>query len=247
VKHGPIGKKTGRSHLTAFISKDDGKTWEGGLLLDERSGVSYPDGQQAADGTIYITYDFDRTGKRHILFATFREEDALAGKPVSSAVRLRQLVSEGSGGLPPKPQTVEANADGAPLVTSPAGQLAAEGLQALTLAHGAKLFADRAYTCHDQPEPLAGAQFLPVAMNGTKTLRCTRAGYVYALTPMPSRNPDSATEALLKQGFKKVALPEVRLFDPGNPGNFCTLFQKACAEGETVTFGKWALPVFYSK
>ena len=247
VKHGPIDKKTGRSHLTAFISKDDGKTWEGGLLLDERSGVSYPDGQQAADGTIYITYDFDRTGKRHILFATFREEDALAGKPVSSAVRLRQLVSEGSGGVPPKPLTVEANADGAPLVKSPAGQLAAEGLPALTLAHGAKLFADRDYTCHDQPEPLAGAQFLPVAMNGTKTLRCTRAGYVYLLTPSPDRNPDSATDDLLKQGFKKVALPEVRLFDPGNPGNFCTLYQKACAEGETVTFGKWALPVFYSK
>ncbi|HOR98235.1 MAG TPA: exo-alpha-sialidase [Kiritimatiellia bacterium] len=98
VKHGPIGKKTGRSHLTAFVSRDDGKTWEGGLMLDERNGVSYPDGQQTADGTIYITHDFDRTGKRHILFSTFREEDALAGKPVSGAVRLRQLVSEGSGG-----------------------------------------------------------------------------------------------------------------------------------------------------
>ena len=67
-------------------------------MLDARNGVSYPDGQQTADGTIYITHDFDRTGKRHILFSTFREEDALAGKPVSGAVRLRQLVSEGSGG-----------------------------------------------------------------------------------------------------------------------------------------------------
>ena len=96
VKHGPIDEKIGRSHLTAFVSKDDGKSWEGGLLLDERSGVSYPDGQQAADGTIYITYDFNRTRERHILFATFREEDALAGKPVTDAVRLRQLVSEGA-------------------------------------------------------------------------------------------------------------------------------------------------------
>ena len=101
VKHGPIDKKTGRSHLTAFVSRDDGKTWEGGLMLDERGGVSYPDGQQSADGTVYITYDYDRTGARHILFATFREEDALAGKDVSGKVRLRQLVSDGSGGVAP--------------------------------------------------------------------------------------------------------------------------------------------------
>ena len=98
VKHGAVDKKTGRSHLTAFVSKDDGKTWSGGLLLDERSGVSYPDGQQTADGTIRIIYDFSRTGSRHILMATFREEDVAAGKPVSSDVRLRQLVSEASGG-----------------------------------------------------------------------------------------------------------------------------------------------------
>lgn len=98
VKHGPIAKRTGRSHLTAFISTDDGKTWDGGLLLDERGGVSYPDGQQTADGLIRIVYDFSRTGKRHILMATFREEDAAAGKPVTDALRLRQLVSEASGG-----------------------------------------------------------------------------------------------------------------------------------------------------
>ena len=33
VKHGPIDKKTGRSHLTAYLSEDDGKSWVGGLLL----------------------------------------------------------------------------------------------------------------------------------------------------------------------------------------------------------------------
>ena len=52
----------------------------GGLLLDERSGVSYPDGQQTADGLIRIIYDYSRTGSRHILMATFREEDVAAGK-----------------------------------------------------------------------------------------------------------------------------------------------------------------------
>ena len=101
VKHGPIGTQTGRSHLTAFLSKDDGTTWQGGLMIDERSGVSYPDGQQAKNGVIYLTYDFDRTRSREILFATFREEDVLAGKAVSTNVRLRQLISKGSGGIPP--------------------------------------------------------------------------------------------------------------------------------------------------
>lgn len=103
VKHGPIDKRTTRSQLTAFISKDDGLTWEGGLLLDEREKISYPDGQQAADGTLYITYDFDRTGERLILFAAFREEDAAAGKSVTPDVRLRQLVCKASGGKPKAP------------------------------------------------------------------------------------------------------------------------------------------------
>jgi len=104
VKHGPLDKATGRSHLTAYVSHDDGRTWGGGLLLDERTGVSYPDGQQTADGTIRIIYDFSRTDARNILVASFREEDAAAGREVSGAVRLRQLVSKASGGQEkPKP------------------------------------------------------------------------------------------------------------------------------------------------
>lgn len=46
TKHGPLDTRTSRSHLTAYLSKDDGTTWTGGLMLDERRGVSYPDGQQ---------------------------------------------------------------------------------------------------------------------------------------------------------------------------------------------------------
>jgi hypothetical protein len=98
VKHGPIDEKTDRSQLTAFISKDDGRTWGGGLLLDERAGVSYPDGQEGPDGLIRIIYDYSRTGDQTILMAAFREEDAAAGAAVSGAVKLRQLVSRGSGG-----------------------------------------------------------------------------------------------------------------------------------------------------
>ena len=85
-----------RSHLTAFVSDDDGRTWTGGLLLDERAGVAYPDGVQAPDGTITVIYDRNRTGEREILTARFREEDARAGRDASGQVRLRGLVFRGS-------------------------------------------------------------------------------------------------------------------------------------------------------
>jgi hypothetical protein len=94
VKHGLIGEKTGRSHLTAFVSKDDGKTWLGGLLLDERSGVSYPDGQQSENGTIHIIYDYSRTEAREILMATFKEENIITGNKDSVSVSLRTIVSK---------------------------------------------------------------------------------------------------------------------------------------------------------
>lgn len=84
----------GRNNLTAMISKDDGATWEGGLLLDERNGVSYPDGTQAEDGEIYIIYDRDRDGDGEILMAVFTEEDVLGIKPKSCTLRVKVLVDK---------------------------------------------------------------------------------------------------------------------------------------------------------
>lgn len=81
-----------RSHLTAQLSTDDGKTWNEGLLLDSRKGVSYPDGVEDKDGTIWITYDHDRRGTGDILMAKFREEDVAAGKNVSGTVVLRHVI-----------------------------------------------------------------------------------------------------------------------------------------------------------
>ena len=86
-------KFTGRSHLTAQLSKDDGASWNDGLLLDERGAVSYPDGVQAADGKIWITYDRDRGGSGEILLAKFTEQDLAAGKDVSGAVTLKEVVN----------------------------------------------------------------------------------------------------------------------------------------------------------
>lgn len=87
-------KFKGRSHLTAQLSTDDGANWNEGLLLDERSGVSYPDGVQDADGLIWIVYDRDRKGAGEILLAKFREADVAAGKDVSGAVSLKRVVDK---------------------------------------------------------------------------------------------------------------------------------------------------------
>lgn len=84
---------TERRNMTAWLSEDDGKTWKGGLLLDGRKDVSYPDGTQTADGTIWIIYDHARYKGGDILLARFREEDVLAGICVSSEARLRIQVS----------------------------------------------------------------------------------------------------------------------------------------------------------
>lgn len=95
VKNGAIEVRApGRTHLTAFLSDDDGATWRGGLLLDERASVSYPDGFQSPDGLIRILYDLNRHGDAEILTATFRENDVLAGKLVSADARLRFIVDK---------------------------------------------------------------------------------------------------------------------------------------------------------
>ena len=86
VKNGPITERTGRSHLTAFLSEDDGLTWSDGLLLDERSDIAYPDGQQGPNGIIYIVYDHSRTGEREIRMVSFAENDVIAGGPEAPGV-----------------------------------------------------------------------------------------------------------------------------------------------------------------
>ncbi|WLD14153.1 sialidase family protein [Planctellipticum variicoloris] len=95
VKNGPLDVRLPRrSSLTAFLSKDDGKTWPHQLLLDDRAEVSYPDGIQAPDGTIHILYDWNRHTDAEILLAKFREEDLVAGRFNSRGAKPRMLVNK---------------------------------------------------------------------------------------------------------------------------------------------------------
>lgn len=95
---------TGRNNLTAMLSDDEGKTWKGYLMIDERDSVSYPDAA-FGNGFIYIIYDRERGAKynprivpencaREILMAKVCEEDILAGKLVNKLSRLKIIVSK---------------------------------------------------------------------------------------------------------------------------------------------------------
>lgn len=86
-----------RCDLTAFLASDDGTTWSGGLLLDERASVSYPDIAQAPNGDLYVHYDRNRDTDAEILFARFREEDVQAQKLVSVSASLKNVVKNRYG------------------------------------------------------------------------------------------------------------------------------------------------------
>ncbi len=102
VKNGsPAERLTRRTHMSAYLSDDEGQTWKGGLLLDERNAVSYPDGFESPDGLIHILYDWNRHTDAEILLAKFREEDILAGEVVSADAKLRMPVNKATG---PKPE-----------------------------------------------------------------------------------------------------------------------------------------------
>jgi predicted neuraminidase len=101
IAHNPPDRKS-RSHLVARLSEDDGKTWTGGLMIDERLGVSYPDGVEAPDGTIYAIYDYSRTGEKQILMATFTEDDVISGEWRSPKARQRVVVNRATGKREPR-------------------------------------------------------------------------------------------------------------------------------------------------
>ena len=95
VKRGALAAANGGG-LYAFVSTDGGATWTGGLQLDSRDKVFYPDAIQGAGGMIHVIYECDGTVRREILMASFQESDALAATDSSKTVRLSLPVCEPS-------------------------------------------------------------------------------------------------------------------------------------------------------
>ena len=85
-----------RHGMIAYLSRDEGRSWEGGLVLDER-WVSYPDVEQGPDGTIYVTYDFDRGGEGEIILNKFTEADILDRRFKSPQARQGIVVMKAMG------------------------------------------------------------------------------------------------------------------------------------------------------
>lgn len=258
IKHGKLDETgSGRSNLTAFLSDDDGVTWKGGLLLDERSSVSYPDATQAPDGVIYAIYDWARYDDKHILMTTFTEEDILAGAYVSPAARAKVLINQ-STGVNAKPRlkkpaaaaataavALRADAGAVPLVAGPAAKMAAPEGATQAFKGGAKLFSDRSHRLADPPEAFKDKTFLVSSIDAVSAV-CAEPGMVYVFTPAKDRNRDSVEDALLAQGFVKTSEPEFILFKRDQPSvkEACTIYQKKVDKGETVRFGKWGVLVY---
>jgi predicted neuraminidase len=242
VRHNPPGGANARSHLSAFLSEDDGQTWKGGLLLDERRNVSYPDGAQSADGMIYLIYDFERQRDKQILMAVFDENDVLQGKVTSPKGRLRAQINQ-AGGVNPtiKPRAGLANnADGVALLSGPAPAVEFGEGQADVLNPGVKLFLDRTYGAMDVPEALRGRKFVRFNITGGR-VTCQKPGVVYVATPSAGRQRDSLAESLLKKGFVKTTIPEFMIFE--GEQNISSVFQKQLAKDEVLTIDKWGILV----
>jgi len=97
VKHGNTMDDLNRGYrcnTRCFLSKDEGKTWIGGLQI-EYNGGSYPDCDQASDGTIYVTLDHGRESSAEVRLARFTEADVEAGKLVTPGSKTWMLVTKG--------------------------------------------------------------------------------------------------------------------------------------------------------
>lgn len=248
IKHGPIDRRIDRSELTAHFSEDDGETWQGGLLIDGRKSVSYPDGTQAPDGGIYVIYDWERGRDKNILMASFTESDVRAGSFPPEG-RQRVLVNYATGINPrvaaaekrPIPN-LDNNAGAAPFVPGPRAKMRSDGGEIRNFETGALFFRDREYRLARTPPEFAGRQFIFSEIGGASA-ECLEGGMVYVLTPAPKRNRDSAEAELLQQGFAKAAVPECILFG-GGAANACSVYQRTLRPGEKVAFGKWGVLVF---
>ncbi len=220
-----------RTHMTAALSFDDGKTWPYKLVIDERSNTTYPDAYQDAEGNIYIIYDHGRTATGEILMAKITEKDIVAGKLVTEGSMLRVLVND--NGTTAAMQAFEVE-----IAETLAKVESSDGTMEL-LAQGSILFSDRSYAVGKYaPSQLIGKGYLKAALNSGATVTVTEDGWLYALTPATGDN--SKTAKLKELGFTMQAtLPQGQL--SGELTEELDLLGKEVKAGESYTYDTWAI------
>lgn len=263
LRHGNPQQDASRSNLTAFLSDDDGKSWKGGLLL-EKDYSSYPEvASQSPDGTIYVSFDRDRSGLKKILLSRFKESDILAGSFQSPDSATGLQVYQGLGknrenwlrdGRWLKRSWNEKEK---PLREEPAAEIDAAPFEIGRMNQGVKLFSDRPYVADNiddeiiamSTDPRLGLKgqcnFVFAPFEGTKTVKVTKPGILYLIS---RRDGDEA--ALTAAGFEKCRVGEFILFvKPENnneavENDFCSVYQKEVGTGDLVTFGPGAVLFF---
>lgn len=243
VKNGPLDEDVGRSRMTAFLSKDEGETWVGGLVLDERDRVSYPDADQGSDGTIHVIYDRGRGRDKEILLASFTEADVLAAEPVSAEARFKVIVNKATGGESPEIADQEVREE--PLNRGSGPEIDSGDYAALPVKSGEAVFLDRDHSWNEIPEAISERRFVRMSIRGGR-VTVDAPGVLYVATPTPARNNHSQQARLLHQGFTRVSdVPEFSLFKhPNHEGTLCRLYQKEVAAGDEIEIGMWGVILF---
>jgi len=94
IKNGAtIDQPSDRTHMTAYLSEDDGATWPYQILLDERA-TSYPDAAQDKEGVLHIVHDFERHGAKVVCYHRITEADIRAGKVVAEGSDLGGVANQ---------------------------------------------------------------------------------------------------------------------------------------------------------
>ena len=73
------GSDTARNEIVAYLSEDDGESWQYSLKLDARNDVSYPEIAEDSDGLIYVVWDKGRYREKEIRYSCFSEDDIRNG------------------------------------------------------------------------------------------------------------------------------------------------------------------------
>jgi hypothetical protein len=262
IKHGEIAEMVSpRAKLMAFLSEDDGRTWKGGLLIDERLMVSYPDAVEGSDGSIYVIYDHERRANHEngktIYLARVSEADILHGK-ASPGSGLRIPINQAKG-INLLEYNLSKNADGddvtEELKKNGWAELEPLNGQVGVLKNAVKLFSDKDDAALQIPPELLGRNYI-CAPQAMVRFRVVKSGLVFVMTPLPKRDnrrfipglnpvvqPFSQSEFLGKSGFRKVNFPETILMLPG-PDNVISTYYKKMSAGEVFEIGAWGLVVF---